>query len=219
MADIKISEMEELLPYDDYLATGGVDNEDLLTLLDVSEIEPAKLNKKIKVSTLLEKHALINSPTFTGTPRTPTPSLTLESGNNITNVTWVIEILKQLTLSKLADVTDSLNPQDGQTLVYDGLTGEWKAGSSTTTNRETITETKTLTSTDPTYQFLEAGSGDVEVVLPAGFNGARFVIKNINPGSGNILIKEDTNIIGTADVNTQVVECIHDGTEWHVLSM
>ena len=218
MADIKISEMEELLPYNDLEKTGGVQDEDVLTILDVSELEPAKLNKKVKVSTLLEKYSQINSPIFTGSPKTPTPSLTLQTATNIVNVNWVVEKLKQLTLPDLADVQSTLNPQDGQTLVYDSLSNEWKAGSSTTTNRESLTNTKTLSNTEPTYQFLSVGSGDSQdLILPPGTSGSRFVVKNISPENGSILIKEGSTVIGTADFNTQVVECIHDGTEWNVL--
>ena len=218
MADIKISEMEELLPYDDLLATGGVSGEDFLTILDIDETEPAKLNKKVKVSTVLEKHALINSPNFTGNPKVPTPDIALNNTNNIVNVSWVVEKLQLQTLPDLVDVTSNLNPQDGQTLVFDGLSNEWKAGSATTTSRETLSTSKTLSSLDATYQFLIPNQ-DVDVVLPSGSAGNRFVIKNLNPNNGSLFIKEGSQIVGMADTNTIIVECIHDGVEWHVLSM
>lgn len=75
MPNLKISELPEL----PNSSTGdGINSNDYLTMLDVSETNVALINKKLKVSTLHEYLAPTNSPNFTGIPTVPTPP----PGNN-----------------------------------------------------------------------------------------------------------------------------------------
>ena len=228
MADIKISEMEELLPFDDQTQTGGIEGEDLLTILDVSETDLTKINKKIKFSTLIEAYAPLNSPKFTGAPSVPTPSQTasLVNDGHVVNVGWVNQRVNEINLSDLADTDirespSELNvPKEGDSLIYNATESKWKPGKvGPTTKRATLTENKTLTKLDATYLFYGLGSGvsNVDVILPDGEADLRFVIKNISPNIGIINIKEGSQTIATADYNTRVVEVIHDGTEWHAI--
>lgn len=62
MAEIKISEMDELIPYDHYTLEGGTDGADYIPLLDSSEIDPNLQNKKVSIQTLFEDYTrLYNS--------------------------------------------------------------------------------------------------------------------------------------------------------------
>jgi hypothetical protein len=54
MPEIKITEMPELLPFDDYTLEGGIDSLDFLPIIDTSETDPALKNKKVTVSTLFD---------------------------------------------------------------------------------------------------------------------------------------------------------------------
>ena len=126
MADIKISEMEEILPYDDFTGEGGVEPADYLTILDVSEPQLEKVNKKVTVGTLLEKYAPINSPSFTGTPSASTPSLNLFYSNYIPNITWVSQKLNDLTLESLNDTSNLSGANDEDFLRYNALTSKWE---------------------------------------------------------------------------------------------
>lgn len=217
MADIKISEMDELLPYNEYEGTGGVSSEDLLTILDISEEDLSKVNKKIRVSTLLEDYASLYSPRFKGIPSIPTPDINSGPSNDLVNIAWVLEKLELLKLGDLENVS-STSPADGQTLIYSTLENQWKPGSSNTVNRQSnLTANKTLTSTDATYQFLGSTNSSVDIILPTGSIGLKFVIKNITPNTTSLNIKEGTTTVAVIDLNTQVVECIHDSVEWHIL--
>lgn len=131
MTDIKISEMQELLPYNDQEGTGGVEEDDFLPIIDISATDPVDLNKKVKVSTLFENYAPINSPEFTGQPKVPTATLNSTDTGIITNIDWVNSKLATLNLSNLADVS-STSPTNGQGLIYNDTTNEWEPGSITT---------------------------------------------------------------------------------------
>ena len=219
MADIKISEMDELFPYDDYTGEGGVESLDYLTILDVSELQLEKVNKKVTVSTLLEKHATINSPSFSGNPSTPTPSLSLVNSNYIPNISWVSSKLGNISLGNLTDVEDNLQPEDGQTLVYNAVAGEWRPGSANTVAREEDITTLTLDNASASYQFIGSTQAQSTVELPnPPVKGMKFTIKNITPSTTVINIKEDGGTITTVDLNSQVAECIYDGVEWQILS-
>lgn len=62
MAEIKISEMDELIPYDNYTLEGGTDGLDYLPILDISEVNPNLQNKKVSIQTLFDDYTrLYNS--------------------------------------------------------------------------------------------------------------------------------------------------------------
>lgn len=62
MAEIKISEMDELIPYDNYTLEGGTDVLDYLPILDTSEVNPNLQNKKVSIQTLFDDYTrLYNS--------------------------------------------------------------------------------------------------------------------------------------------------------------
>lgn len=56
MAEIKISEMDELIPYDHYTLEGGTDTADYIPLLDSSEVDPNLQNKKVSIQTLFDDY-------------------------------------------------------------------------------------------------------------------------------------------------------------------
>lgn len=56
MAEIKISEMDELIPYDHYILEGGTDGADYIPLLDSSEVDPNLQNKKVSIQTLFDDY-------------------------------------------------------------------------------------------------------------------------------------------------------------------
>lgn len=56
MPQIKITEMPEMLPYDEYTSLGGIDPGDYLAIIDSSESDPALKNKKVAISTVFEKY-------------------------------------------------------------------------------------------------------------------------------------------------------------------
>jgi hypothetical protein len=120
MADKKISELTEL--QDSSVVNNGVDNDDYLIIVDDSETLIDEKNKKIKVSTLHEYLASLNSPTFTGFPLVPTAPLgnittrianTLFVRNEIDEVINYIdtEILATTTLIN-NEITDVSNNTD-----------------------------------------------------------------------------------------------------------
>lgn len=56
MPEIKISEMPELIPYDNYTLEGGTDTQDYLPILDISEVDPNLQNKKVSIGTLFDDY-------------------------------------------------------------------------------------------------------------------------------------------------------------------
>lgn len=56
MANIKITDMPELLPFDNYTSEGGTENNDYLPIIDSSETDVNLQNKKVAISTLFEKY-------------------------------------------------------------------------------------------------------------------------------------------------------------------
>lgn len=218
MADLKISELPELLPYDDYTQEGGIDNSDYVTILDQSETDITLINKKVRVSTLFEFVAPLDTPVFTGTPFSTTPP----PGNNSTRIATTAyvqtELSQSLTLDSLQDVTNPSTPEANQILVFDDLTSTFVVKSMTSTNRQILTSNKTLQSSSEIYQFLDPNGNNRDVILPVGLEGLRFVIKNIN--TSNTLNIKQTNggsSLATLSFDTPIVEAIHDGTEWHLL--
>lgn len=196
----------------------GVDDSDYLALVDASEGDLTLSNKKVRVRTLHEFVAPLDSPELTGVPRSTTPLL----GDNTTKIAtteWVQNEFGAITLNTLADVTIPATPQANQILVFNDLTGTFQAQSPTTVNREVLTTTKTLTSASALYQFLDPNGTDRDVVLPAGTVGLRFIIKTLDVGH-TINIKETVggSVEATIDINSQVAECVFDGVEWHILS-
>ena len=215
MPDLKISEMPELEP----TATGtGVEDSDYLTILDVSELDITQSNKKLRLSTLHEFVAPLDSPQLTGVPRSTTPALA-DNTTKIATTEWVQNELATITLNTLADISNPGTPEANQILVYNDLTGTFQPQSPTTVNREVLTGTKTLTSACALYQFLDPNNADRDIVLPTGSAGLRFVIKTLDTDY-DLNIKETAGgavqaIIGIA---SQVAEVVYDGTEWHILS-
>lgn len=56
MPEIKISEMPELTPFDNYTLEGGTDAGDLLPILDISESDVTLQNKKVSIQTIFEDY-------------------------------------------------------------------------------------------------------------------------------------------------------------------
>ncbi len=56
MAEIKISEMDELIPYDHNTLEGGTDRADYIPILDISEVNPNFQNKKVSIETLFDDY-------------------------------------------------------------------------------------------------------------------------------------------------------------------
>lgn len=108
MPDLKISELVEL----ETSATigNGISNNDYLTVLDVSETLPENTNKKIKVSTLHEFLAPINSPVLTGLPQTTTPPIN-DSSTRIANTQFVdqnIDVVTQYIDNEVTTLNTSI---------------------------------------------------------------------------------------------------------------
>jgi hypothetical protein len=218
MADLKISELTELPPFDSNTQEGGIANSDYLPILDQSETDITLINKKVRVSTLHENLAPIDTPVFTGTPFSTTPP----PGNNSTRIATTAfvqnEISSSLTLDSLQDVTNPSTPEANQILIFDDLTGTFIVRSITSTNREVLTSTKVLTSSSSAYQFLDSNGANRDVILPPGISGLRFVIKNLDT-SNSLLIKESAggSTQAVLNIDTPICEVVHDGVEFHII--
>ncbi len=215
MADLKISELTEL---PDTGTGDGIDNSDYVAILDQSEGDINLINKKVRVSTLHEFLAPLDTPVLTGTPFSTTPP----PGNNSTRIATTAyvqnELSASLTLDSLQDVTNPGTPEANQILIYDDITGTFVVRSATTTNREVLVANKTLTTASADYQFLDPNGADRDVILPVGVAGIKFIIKNLN--TANILnIKETVGgpTQATIDISSPVAEIVHDGTEYHII--
>lgn len=214
MPDKKISEMPE--------ESIGLAPGDFLTFLDIDEPTVDDINKKVTFAVLTAPFAPLASPSFTGIPTVPTPD-TFDSSTQIANTEWVGEALLNLELVQLSDVDIPFfgpgSPNDGDVVKWDANSGFWIAGQAGgAVNRETLTANKQLLSTDATYQFLDSDEGVWEVFLPVPPVAAmRFEIKHIGSLIGSITVRESNGgtVIGPLDINTPIVECIYDGTEWH----
>ena len=217
MADKKISELPELLPYDDYIDEGGVSDLDYITLLDVSEQDINLINKKVRLQTLHESLAPINSPEFSGTPTTLSPPLA-DNSNRIPTTSWVKNQFTSIDLNTLADVDIPNTPLANQTLIYNNLTSSFEAGYTNAVIRETLSSDKTLLVSSETYQFLSPGGANRNIVLPSGEKGVRFVIKNLDTNF-DLYVTENSGepAAVTININSPIAEIIHDGTEYHVI--
>lgn len=216
MADIKISEMPELL---DSGSGTGVDAADFLAILDQDEPDINLSNKKVRLSTLHEFLAPLDSPILTGTPFSTTPPVGNSSTRIATTEYVQNELGASLTLDSLQDVTNPGTPLAGQALIYDDVTGTFVVKSLTATNREILTADKALTLASATYQFLDPNGADRDVILPPGQAGTRFVIKNLDTANTlNIVEVVNGPTQATIDINSPVAEVIHDGTEYHIIS-
>ena len=215
MPDLKITEMTELL---DSGSGDGINDSDFVVIVDQSEGDLTQANKKVRIFTLLEFVARLDSPTFTGTPRAPLPPVA-DNSTRLATTEWVqSELSTSLTLNSLSDVSLPSTPQANQILVFNDLTGTFQAQSPTTVNREILTATKTLTSASALYQFLDPNGANRDVVLPAALVGLRYVIKNIDTAN-TLSIKETAGgpVQATLTVGSPIAEAVHDGTEWHIL--
>ena len=88
---------------------------------------------------------------------------------------------------------------------------------SITSNRQVLSAAKTLTSTDPSFQYLDPGVVDRIVVLPNPPTlNDYFKIKHIGV-SNTLTIKEDAleAVVQTVDTTNTILEAHYDGTEWH----
>lgn len=218
MTDIKISQLPELSPTNLLENEEGVSNNDILTILDISETDVSLINKKVKVSTLLEKTAPINSPNFTGIPTTTT-SLLNDNSNRLATTEFVQELFTQstsgTTFSNLSDVNIS-SPLNNQTIVFDSLSNTFINRTGVPVIRQTLTTNKTLLLGSECYQFLNAQTSAKDVILPIGQLGLKFVIKNI--GNFDLNIKDNTNtVIVTLTTTERIADFIYDGIEWQVL--
>jgi len=215
MADIKISELTELLSSG---AGDGINAADFVAVLDQSESDINAINKKVRVSTLHEFLAPIDTPLFTGTPFSTTPPI----GNNSTRIATTEfvqnELGASLTLDSLTDVTNPSTPLANQLLVYDDVSGTFVVKSATTTNREILTANKALTLSSASYQFLDPNGSDREVILPLGQAGTKFTIKNLDVSNSLSIVEVAAGPIqATIDINSPVAEVVHDGTEYHII--
>lgn len=218
MADLKISELPELLPFDSNTQVGGISNSDYIPILDQDETDITLINKKVRVSTLFEFIAPIDTPVLTGTPFSTTPP----PGNNSTRIATTAfvqnELNASLTLNSLQDVTNPTTPEANQILVFDDITGTFVVRSSTTTNREILLGNKILTTGSALYQFLDPNGSNRDVILPVGVAGIKFTIKNLDV-SNSLNIKESAGgtIQATIDISSPVADIVHDGTEYHIM--
>lgn len=211
--------MPELFPFDSYLNQGGVDAADYIPILDQDEPDINLSNKKVRLSTLHEFLAPIDSPVLTGTPFSTTPPVGNSSTRIATTEFVQNELGASLTLDSLQDVTNPGTPLAGQALIYDDVTGTFVVKSLTSTNREILTANKVLTLASATYQFLDPNEANRDVILPPGQAGTRFVIKNLDVSNTlNIVEVVNGSVQATIDINSPVAEVIHDGTEYHVIS-
>jgi len=215
MADLKISELTEL---PDTGTGDGINNSDYIAILDQSEVDINLINKKVRVSTLHEFLAPLDTPVLTGTPFSTTPP----PGNNSTRIATTAyvqnELGASLTLDSLTDVTNPGTPEANQILIYDDITGTFVVRSATTTNREVLVADKNLTTASASYQFLDPNGSDRDIILPVGVAGIKFIIKNLN--TANVLnIKETVGgpIQATIDISSPVAEILHDSVEYHIL--
>jgi len=217
MADLKISELTEL---PDSGTGDGIDNSDYIAILDQSEADINLINKKVRVSTLHEFLAPLDTPILTGTPFSTTPP----PGNNSTRIATTeyvqTELSLSLTLDSLTDVSNPSTPEANQILIYDDISGTFVVRSATTTNREILVGDKVLTTASALYHFLDPNGADRDVILPVGAAGIRFVIKNLN--TSNVLnIKETVGGVtqATIDISSPIADIVHDGTEYHIINL
>lgn len=216
MADIKISELPELPNTN---SGEGVEPGDFLTILDQSETDLSLANKRIRVETLHEFLAPIDTPILTGTPFSTTPPI----GNNSTRIATTEyvqnELSSSLSLNSLQDVTNPATPLAGQALIFDDLSNTFVTRSLTSTNREVLTSDKILTLSDATYQFLNPNGSNRNLILPVGQAGTKFIIRNINTVNSIFILEViGGSIQATIDINSPIAEIIHDGTEYYITS-
>ena len=215
MADLKISELN-ILP--DTSTGDGISNSDFVPILDQSETDINLINKRVRVSTLHEFLAPLDTPVLTGTPFSTTPP----PGNNSTRIATTefvqTELSLSLSLDSLTDVSNPTTPQANQILIYDDISGTFVVRSATTTNREVLVADKVLTTASALYHFLDPNGADRDVILPVGVAGVKFTIKNLNIAN-TLNIKETVGGItqATIDINSPVAEIVHDGSEYHIL--
>lgn len=215
MTDLKISELPELLNNN---LGEGISDSDYLPILDQSETDSNLINKKVRVSTLHELLAPLDTPIFIGTPFSTTPP----PGNNSTRIATTefvqTELNLSLSLDSLIDVSNPITPENNQILMFDSISNTFVVRYPTTTNREILDDTKILTTTSANYQFLDPNDSDKDIILPVGIAGIKFRIKNINTNF-NLNIKETLGgpILNTVDFSCPVMDIIHDGTEYHLL--
>jgi hypothetical protein len=135
MAEIKITEMPELLPFDSYTEGAGVEPDDYLPIIDTSATTGPLKNKKVAVSTLFENilspDDLIDT-ALSGSPTAPTPGLTSNS-NSIATTAFVQNKLNNLSLEldDLSDVTIATTPTANQTLLYNTTLNQFVPGTLT----------------------------------------------------------------------------------------
>lgn len=217
MADLKISELPELL---DTGSGDGISNSDYIPILDQSETDVTQINKKVRISTLHEFLAPLNTPVLTGTPFSTTPP----PGNNSTRIATTAyvqnELAQSLTLDSLQDVTNPSTPEANQILVFDDITGTFVVRSPTTTNRESLVGNKILTTASAAYQFLNPNGSNRDIILPVGKAGVKFTIKNLDT-TYTLNIKESIGgpTQATIDINSPVAEIVNDGVEYHIINL
>lgn len=92
MPEIKISEMPELTPFDNFTLEGGVNGADLLPILDISELDVTLQNKKVSIQTIFEDYTrLYNNGSNTYSPKfIPISKIVLT--NNLFNLNSLSEL-------------------------------------------------------------------------------------------------------------------------------
>lgn len=92
-------------------------------------------------------------------------------------------------------------------------------GASITVSRETLSDNKTLISSDANHQFLNPNGATRNVTLPTGFSGGFFVFKNIaaNTTLFNLDIRNPANASIFIIPPQYTVSVVWDGTEWQVM--
>lgn len=213
MPDLKITEMVEL---EDTQTDDGINDSDFLAVVDQSEANINNINKKVRVSTLHEFLAPINSPIFTGIPRSTTPPLN-DNTTRIVTTEWVQNELDTLELNDLDDVTIVSTPENNQVLLYNTLSSSWEPNFPTTVNREVLSANKTLELGSAQYQFLDPNGAARDIILPTGATGLKFVIKTLD-NSFDLNIKETGGgpIEATLNASNEIAEIVYDGVEWHI---
>jgi hypothetical protein len=82
-------------------------------------------------------------------------------------------------------------------------------------NVETISANKTLVLSDSTYQLLNGGGSDYDVVLPSVSDGVSFWIRNTG-STNSLVVKQGVTTKGTLTAG-QAALLVCDGSNWHVV--
>lgn len=86
-------------------------------------------------------------------------------------------------------------------------------------NTESLSATKTLTSTSPQYQFLNPNGSNRDVTLPSATTNMLFIIKNTGSAGNTLTVKDSggSAITGGTIANTVAMGFYYNGSSWQLI--